>query len=111
MMNPVFTVLAAVTTLTIATAAHADGPIRHRQKDQAARIHQGVQSGTLTTREATALKHEQSGINQDRHQALADGKMTKPEARHITHEQNQAGRHIHRLKHNQKTAAPKATQQ
>ena len=111
MKHSVFTVLAAVTALTIATAARADGPVRHRQKDQAARIHQGVESGTLTKGETTALKHEQHDINQDRRQALADGKMTKPEARHLTHEQNRASHHIHRLKHNNKTAAPNVAQQ
>jgi hypothetical protein len=104
MKRILFVVLACTVIVSGATAAHAVGPIRHRQQDQAARIHHGVQSGALTPGEASALRHEQRHINRDRRQALADGTLSRPEARHLTHKQNQASRHIHRLTHNPETA-------
>lgn len=96
-------VLAATLCLFSATIAEAAGPVRHRQKKQAARIHQGVKSGSLTPGEAHALRGEQRAINQERRSALADGKMSPGEAKHLRKAQQKASRHISRATHNQKT--------
>ncbi|OFV89252.1 MAG: hypothetical protein A3J75_08645 [Acidobacteria bacterium RBG_16_68_9] len=82
-----------------ATAAQA-GPVPQRQKNQAARIHQGVEAGSLTRGEAKALRHEQRHINRFRRDALSDGHMDRKEMRILTNAQGKANRHIHRLKHN-----------
>lgn len=104
MKKPIYLTLAtglALGTLVLAGIAEAGGPLRHRQHKQRARVHQGVQNGSVTRVERKVLKHEQRHINQMRNRALAnDGKIGPKEGKRIWGAQNRASRHIYRAKHN-----------
>lgn len=100
-MKSLAIVVAASVFAFCATTATA-GVIHRRQQRQRARIHQGVQSGRLTSKERTRLNAEQRAIQGERAAALADGRITRPERRAIRHDQNQASRDIRRKKHNRR---------
>ena len=74
--------------------------VDQREKNQQARIHQGVQSGELTRGEMRRLEAKEGRIKADEMNAKADGKVTPAERRHIRREQNRESRRIYRLKHN-----------
>ncbi len=96
--------IAGAALLLSASAAHA-GPIVRRHHRQDARITQGVQSGSLTPREAHSLHKQEGAIHRARTRALSDGHIGPVEARRITSAQSRAGRHIYRLEHNGWTAS------
>ncbi len=82
-------------------AAQTQTPVvNQRQRNQQARIHQGVKSGQLTPRESRRLEAQQRKIQADKMAAKSDGKVTPAERRHLRREQNRASRNIYRLKHN-----------
>ena len=88
--------------------AQAQTPVINKtQKDQHARIVQGVKSGELTKAEAKKLTAEQKDIRTDKQIAKADGKATPTEKKIIKREQKKVSKDIHRLKHNKRTALPK----
>jgi len=94
-------IVAAACAFAFSTAMATAGVIHKRQNRQAARIHHGMHSGELNSKEAAKLQGEQRAIQEDREKALADGKITKQERRSIRHEQDQASKDIRRMKHNQ----------
>lgn len=74
--------------------------INKTQRNQQARIHQGIKSGGLTKGEVRKLENEQRNIQQDKIVAKSDGKVTAGERYHIKKEQAKAGKDIYRLKRN-----------
>lgn len=88
------------------TAVHAQNTPRidQREANQQTRIDRGVNSGSLTQREATKLQNQQNRINTAEANAKADGKVTAQERRQINRKQNRANRDIYRKKHNARTA-------
>jgi len=74
----------------------------NRQIKQQKRIHQGVESGKLTRKEATHLEREQHRIQKSKQNALKDGKLTQEERLRLERQQDQANKHIYRLKNNEK---------
>jgi len=96
-------VIGAGAMMLAATTAQA-GPIRHRQVNQRARIHQGVQNDSLTRGETRVLNREQRAIDSGRRRAVSDGHIGPREARALTRAQNRASRTINRLKHNGRVA-------
>jgi|GEM_PF-1892296 len=76
-----------------------------RQARQADRIRNGVQSGDLTRREASALRSEQRGINRMERRANADGVVTPRESRRLEHAQDRASRHINQQRHDRQQRA------
>jgi hypothetical protein len=74
--------------------------VNERQKNQRARIRQGVKSGELTKGEARNLRGEQRTIQAEKQMAKADGKVTPAERAKLRHDQNKASRDIYRKKHN-----------
>jgi len=74
--------------------------INQRQKNQQARIHQGIRSGELTPREARRLQRQQAAIQTQKRIAKADGVVTWCEKAHIYRHQNIASRNIYYKKHN-----------
>ncbi len=68
--------------------------ITERQKDQQARIRQGVRSGQLTKGETKQLEKEQAKIQQNKVAAKADGNVSAQERAKLTREQNKASRDI-----------------
>ncbi len=70
-----------------------------RQARQSERIRDGVRSGDLTRREASALRSEQRGIRRMERHARADGVVTPRESRRLDRAQNRASRHINQQRH------------
>ena len=89
---------------TPATTNNTKTPvINQRQRNQQARIGQGVKSGQLTAGETRHLEAQQAKIQHDKKAAKADGTVTPQEKAKLTREQNRASRTIYRDKHNNRT--------
>ena len=89
----------------VASAVHADnlGP-RHARLE--ARIHSGVESGSLVPREVHRLRHEQRHIQNTRNRMRAnDGKIGAIGRARLHRMQDRASRHIYRAKHNRRGGA------
>jgi hypothetical protein len=102
MKKSLFSLVAALGLLTIshvASAQTATPGINATQRNERARIHQGVASGELTKNEAARLKARQADIRQDKQMAKADGVVTRDERQGIRKEEAHSSRAIHRQKH------------
>lgn len=82
-----------------AAAQTATPGIGARQRNERARIQQGVASGELTRPEAARLKAREADIRQDKRTAKADGVVTRGERQDIRKDESQASRAIYRQKH------------
>jgi hypothetical protein len=97
-------IIVALMATAMVVPAFGQSKIKGREKNQASRIHQGVQNGSLTRPEAARLKQQQRDIRQDVRQDRRDGGGLSPrEKAQITHEQNQANRQIYKQKHDGQT--------
>ena len=86
----------------LALAQSASTPIfDQRQANQEQRIQQGVQSGSLTQKEAANLEKGQTHVQNMENKALSDGKITQKEAQRINETQNKQSRKIEQQKHDQ----------
>ena len=75
--------------------------IEARLSHQASRIEQGIQSGSLTAKEAKALVSQQKDIYKDLYQAKTDNGFVGPhERRELRQELRQSSRDIFLAKHN-----------
>lgn len=84
----------------VSSVASAGEP-RAREIRQRARIHTGVEKGTLVPREARSLRHEQRHIAKTKRRMKAgDGKLGPAEQARLNRMQSRASRHIFRAKHN-----------
>ncbi len=83
-----------------AGASLAGDRFDHRQKNQKAKIHQGVRKGDITKRELVHLASRQREIERYRNHALRDGNFSRGESRRIDHMQATANRSIYRHRHN-----------
>jgi uncharacterized membrane protein YebE (DUF533 family) len=98
-------ILAAAVALPV--AAQVNTPrVDQREANQQARIQQGVQSGELTSREATNLEKGQAHVEKMEGKAKADGKVTPKERARLTKAQDKQSRKIYRKKHNARTTTP-----
>ena len=88
--------------LTQGFSAAEAGPIDRVQKNQRARIQQGVQSGELTRAETRRLTKEQVRVERLQRRALKDGKLSRPEKARRGRAHHRANRHIYRAKHNRR---------
>jgi hypothetical protein len=70
-----------------------------RDINQQNRIEQGVQSGSLTTREAGRLERGQAHDSSMQARAGADGHVTSKEQRRVQKSENRESNRIHREKH------------
>ncbi len=98
--------LAAVFVVTTASsvtsfAQTATPAVTERQKNEAARIHQGVVSGELSGSEARTLRTEQRGIAAEKRAFKADGKVTAAERAQLRRDQKLASKRIYKMKHNE----------
>lgn len=73
--------------------------IDQRQANQERRIEQGVQSGSLTQREANRLERGENRIGRMEDRAKADGQVTPRERRRLERAENVESRRIAREKH------------
>ncbi len=71
-----------------------------RQTNQQQRIEQGVQSGSLTRREANRLEAQQNRIERSETRMEADGVVKVNERKRLSARKNKASRNIYRKKHN-----------
>ena len=100
-----FLVAALVTAFALPVFAQTATPaIAQTQRNQEARIEQGVRSGELTRPEARNLQQQQRAIQSEKRAAKADGVVTSAERQKIKRDQARASRAIYRKKHNGRTA-------
>jgi hypothetical protein len=90
----------ACTLGALAVAAPASAGVDKRQARQQHRISQGVANGSLTTREANRLGHQQDRIARYEAASRADGKgLSRRERANIARMQRRANRNVHHQKH------------
>jgi hypothetical protein len=94
-----FFLAAGVATLTAASAFAQTGEVQ-RDVNQQQRIEQGLQSGRLTTREASQLERGEARVDRLERNALGDGTLSPQEKARIARAQNQESRRINRLENN-----------
>lgn len=93
--------------LTVAAAlfsigAHAQNAATETARDteQQNRIEQGLQSGQLSTKEASSLERQERRVDATEARDMKDGTLTAGEKAHIQHEQNRVSADIAKDKHN-----------
>lgn len=77
--------------------------VDNRERRQQRRIHQGVKSGSLTTREAARMEKQQLKTHRLEAKAKSDGVVTHKERARLQHRENKTSRHIYRQKHDSQT--------
>jgi len=78
----------------------AEAQIRKTNRNQNARIKQGVKSGELTKAETRNILNDKKEIRQDVKEAKSDDVVTPGEKKEIRQDQRQVSRKIVRKKHN-----------
>jgi hypothetical protein len=86
-------------------AQTAAGTIQ-RDVNQQTRIQQGLQTGQLTTQEASRLEQQQTHIQQLQSRSLADGRLSATEQARLASAQNRASASIAAAQGNRATANP-----
>lgn len=92
--------LIAITTASLIIAQAATPGIIKTQKNQRARIHQGIKSGELTKHESRQLRKQQVHIQREKKFAKKDGVVSSRERKHIKQDQKRASKNIAIKKHN-----------
>jgi hypothetical protein len=101
-MNARATIIAAAVASLFSLAANAQttGSEVQRDVNQQQRIEQGLQNGSLNTREASKLEADQSRINRMQSNAEKNGNLSPAEKARIQRAQNQESRDINKLENN-----------
>lgn len=100
MKNTVFSVAAGLLLTANLYAAQAQTPvINARERNQRARIRQGVASGELNRREAARMRGREANVNAEKRAARADGVVTRDERHDIRRTETSNSRAIYRQKH------------
>jgi hypothetical protein len=73
--------------------------LNQREANQHARIHQGVESGSLTKPEARRLRAGEARLNYNEARAKADGVVTTAERARLHREADRESERIYRQKH------------
>jgi CRISPR/Cas system-associated endoribonuclease Cas2 len=76
-----------------------DPNIQQRMQNQERRIQQGVNSGTLTPKEAGKLEAREAKIKQDEARMKSDGQLTAKERKKLNKELDHASDRIYKQKH------------
>jgi hypothetical protein len=79
-----------------------------RDVNQQTRIEQGLQSGSLNTREAARLEKEQAHVDRLQAKSLKDGKLSAAERARLDAAQDKSSRDIYAAKHNGATGNPES---
>lgn len=99
-MQKLVATTAVVLLATTATLAQVIVPARPTaQRNERARIRQGVATGELTRPEAARLRGREAGITAEKRAARADGVVTPGERHDIRRTERSASRAIYRQKH------------
>jgi ATP-dependent protease HslVU (ClpYQ) ATPase subunit len=96
--------IATLATALLASSAFADR-VDQRQKNQNARIKQGVQSGELTRGEAAKLRYREHRLKRAEHRAEKDGTVTAEEAAKLEKRQDNISEDIYKQKHDEQDRA------
>ncbi len=105
-MNTTLRLLAVLLAGLPAAAMAADTTAVDRNVKQQERIEQGLQSGSLNTREAARLERQQAKIEQMEANASRDGQISSKEAARIRHAQNAESELIRSEKHDAQRGNP-----
>jgi hypothetical protein len=107
-MNAIRTGIAIAVAATCCGAAFAQttGSEVQRNLNQQERIEQGLQSGQLTTREASKLEGGEARIDRMESNAMKDGSLSPAEKSRIQKAQNAESAAIHAQKHDAQTGNP-----
>jgi len=100
------TTIAAALALAFSGAVFAQANTVQRDANQQQRIEQGLQSGSLNTREASQLERAETKVEKDQARAMRDGNLSPAEKARLQREQNQVSREINRDTHNAATGNP-----
>jgi len=100
------TTIAAALALAFSGAVFAQAGTVQRDQNQQQRIEQGLQSGSLNTREAGRLEKEETRVEKDQARAMRDGNLSPAEKARLQREQNAVSRDIYREKHDAQTGNP-----
>lgn len=98
-------ILAAATALVATTAVASADTIARRQAQQADRIEQGRQTGSITWTEGLKLRAEQKHIARTEDAYRDKGYLTKSERRELRSMQNEASASIAEKKYNSRERA------
>lgn len=85
--------------LALGVAGEASASVNGRQRHQARRIHEGVESGALSRREAVRLRAEQAAIRAEERFYRRDGVLGPRERADLNRDLNRTSRDIYRQKH------------
>ena len=94
-------ILAAAIGLAFSSGAFAQAGAGTIQRDvnQQQRIEQGVQSGSLTTREAGRLERGEAQVSRQEARAGVDGNVSAKEQQRVQSAENRQSKRIYRQKH------------
>src|SRR4051812_40298843 len=105
-MNIKSSLIAGTFLSVFSIAAFAQQGTVQRDVNQQQRIEQGLQSGSLTTREASGLDRAETKVERDQARALKDGTLTPQEKARLNAEQNRVSRDIAHQTHDAQTGNP-----
>ena len=100
--------IAAAAFVLVGASAFAQSTASTVQRDvnQQQRIENGLQQGSITSREAALLERDESKVDKLQAQALKDGKLSDAERARLKAAQNKASRDINKAEHNGVNANP-----
>lgn len=98
-----------LTGLSAGAFAQSLQEIQQRDVSQQQRIENGLQSGSLNTREAGALERDQKRLESTEARDLKNGKLSNAERRQLTRMENKDSRDIHEAKTNGVRGDPLST--
>lgn len=99
MKNFLFCAAAALLACQTLAASAQTPALNATQRNERARIRQGVRSGELTRPEAARMRGREAGITAEKRAARADGIVTRGERRDIRHDEKSTSRAIYHQKH------------
>src|SRR3954466_2910291 len=105
-MHFIHQIIAPPLSLAFCGAAFAQAGSVQRDVNQQSRIEQGLQSGSLNTREAARLEREETKVEKDQARAMRDGTLSPADKARLAREQNRVSRDIYREKPNGPTGNP-----
>lgn len=108
MKTRIFATTALLTLAASAALAQGTATTVQRDLNQQNRIEQGLQNGSLNTKEAGHLEREQSNIDRLQARALKNGSLSPQERAKLEQAQNRASHDIHAAENNGATGNPQS---
>ncbi len=99
-MNRTLIVTALLAGAAFGASAQTTDSTVQRDINQQQRIEQGLQNGTLTTREGAELERQQADIDRLQQKALRDGTLSGADQARLRAAQDAESRQIYRANHN-----------